>query len=154
MLLREMGRQECENLLTKLGYGRLACAHNNQPYIAPIYFAFEPGQIFGFATMGQKIKWMRLNPQVCIEADEVESETDWSSVIVKGRFEEFPDRPEYSEQRKKAQAVLEKMRPLWWQPAFAANQTRSELDRDTIFYCVHIEEMSGRRASRNPLPFE
>jgi nitroimidazol reductase NimA-like FMN-containing flavoprotein (pyridoxamine 5'-phosphate oxidase superfamily) len=43
MLVREMSQQECKELLARLGFGRLACAQENRPYIVPIYFASEPG---------------------------------------------------------------------------------------------------------------
>lgn len=151
MLVSEMGRQECEELLTRSGFGRLACVRDNQPYVVPIYFAAEPGRLYGFSTMGKKIEWMRSNPLVCIEADEVVSDIEWTSVVVRGRYEEFPDRPEYAEPRQKAQSRLEKVRSLWWQTGFAAAQPRGRFDRDiAIFYCIHIEEISGRRGSPDP----
>jgi nitroimidazol reductase NimA-like FMN-containing flavoprotein (pyridoxamine 5'-phosphate oxidase superfamily) len=72
--------------------------------------------------------------------------------VVRGRYEEFPDTPEYSKQRQQAQAILEKIRALWWQTGFAAAQTRARFDRDiTVFFCVHIEEITGRRASTDPV---
>ena len=152
MLLREMSRIECDDLLSRLGYGRLGCARDKQPYIVPIYFVFEPGRLYGFSTMGQKIEWMRLNSLVCVEADEVRSHHEWSSVVVQGRYEEFTDTPEYSKQRQHAQFLLEQKRSLWWQTAFAAAQTRGRFDRDiTIFYCIHIDEISGRRVSSDPV---
>ena len=152
MLVTEMSRKECEDLLVRLNFGRLACALDNRPYVVPIYFALEPGRLYGFATMGQKIEWMRLNPLVCVEADEVLSPTEWASVTVRGRYEELPDTPEYAERRKRAQSRLEKVRSLWWQTGFAAAQTRGRFDRDiTIFYCIHMEEVSGRRGSSDPV---
>ena len=152
MLETEMSRQECEDLLARLGLGRLACARDNQPYIVPIYFASEPGYLYGFSTMGQKIESMRLNPLVCVEADEIRSHIEWASIVVQGRYEEFPDTPEYSKRRQKAQSMLEEKRSLWWQPGFAAVQTRARFDRDiTVFYCIHIEQVSGRRAWPDPV---
>jgi nitroimidazol reductase NimA-like FMN-containing flavoprotein (pyridoxamine 5'-phosphate oxidase superfamily) len=103
--------------------------------------------------MGQKIEWMRSNPLVCVEVDEVRSHIDWASVVVRGRYEECPDTPSYSKQRQKAQSMLDKVMPLWWETGFAAAQTRGRFDRDiTIFYCIHIEEISGHRASPDPAP--
>ena len=152
MLVREMMRQECDELLARVGFGRLACDRDKQPYIIPIYFACTPSCLYGFATMGQKIEWMRLNPLVCVEADEVRGQMDWASVVVRGHYEEFPDTPKYSEQRQRAQALLENMRSLWWQAGFAAAQTRERFDRDiTIFYCIHVDEVTGRRASPDPV---
>ncbi len=150
MLILDMNAQECRDLLTRLGVGRLACAHHNQPYIVPIYFACEPDRLHGFATFGQKIEWMRSNPLVCVEADEVRNHFEWESVIVLGRYEEYPDTSQYKNLRVQAQALLEK-RYLWWQTAYAANQARSHARHAApVFYCIHIEEITGHRASPDP----
>jgi hypothetical protein len=71
MLVREMSRQDCHDLLTRRAFGRLACARDNQPYVVPVYFAPDRDHLYGFATMGRKIKWMRLNPLVGVEVDEI-----------------------------------------------------------------------------------
>jgi nitroimidazol reductase NimA-like FMN-containing flavoprotein (pyridoxamine 5'-phosphate oxidase superfamily) len=67
---------------------------NNQPYVVPIYFAYEPDRLYGFSTVGQKVEWMRDNPLVCVEADEVRAHNEWASVVVLGRYEELSDRPD------------------------------------------------------------
>jgi nitroimidazol reductase NimA-like FMN-containing flavoprotein (pyridoxamine 5'-phosphate oxidase superfamily) len=54
MLIRDMNAQECRNLLTRLGVGRLACSHDDQPNIMPVYFASEPDRLYGFPTFGRK----------------------------------------------------------------------------------------------------
>jgi nitroimidazol reductase NimA-like FMN-containing flavoprotein (pyridoxamine 5'-phosphate oxidase superfamily) len=41
MLVGELHSGECYELLARLGFGRLACARDSQPYIVPIYFAYE-----------------------------------------------------------------------------------------------------------------
>jgi uncharacterized protein len=151
MLIRQMNRQECEDLLDRVGYGRLGCTRNNKPYIVPIYFVSRPGRLYGFATMGQKVEWMRENPFVCVEAEEVRGDSGWSSVVVSGHYEEFPDTPEYAERRREAQSSLEKVRPLWWKTGLAAAQTRTRFDRDvSLFFCVHVDEITGRCASPDP----
>ena len=38
----------------------------------PIYFAYHDGYLYSFSTVGRKIEWMRGNPLVCLETDEVE----------------------------------------------------------------------------------
>jgi nitroimidazol reductase NimA-like FMN-containing flavoprotein (pyridoxamine 5'-phosphate oxidase superfamily) len=84
-----------------------------------------------------------------VEVDEVVSRRRWSSVVVLGRYEELPDTPEYGEARIQAERRLEK-RALWWQTAYAAGQTRSgpgPHPPEAIFYCIHIEEITGRRAT-------
>jgi uncharacterized protein len=151
MLMSEMTGDECRDLVTRLGFGRLACAHQNQPYIVPIYFAYEPDHLYGFTTLGRKVEWMRSNPLVCVEVDEVLSHFRWSSVVVLGRYEELPDTPEYAGVRLQAQVRLE-TRALWWQTAYAASQVRGEPDSaKAVFYCIHVEEMTGRRATSDPV---
>ena len=147
MLISEMTGEECRNLLARLGFGRLASAHQNQPYIVPIYFAYEKNRLYGFTTLGGKVEWMRSNPLVCVEVDEVVSHFLWSSVVVLGRYEELPDTPEYTDARLQAEARLE-TRALWWQTAYAANQVRSgERPANAVFYCIHIDKITGRRAT-------
>ena len=91
--------------------------------------------------------------RMCGEADEILSPAEWRSVVVLGRYEDFPDTSAYSEQRQRAQSLLEKGRPLWWLTAIpAAAQTRQRADREmTLFYCIHIEEITGRHGREDPL---
>lgn len=147
MLMRQMSGKECRELLARLGFGRLACARDNQPYIVPVYFAYETDRLYGFATLGQKIEWMRLNPLVCVQVDEVLNQHNWASVIVLGRYEELTDTPEYAQERNQAQSLLGK-RSLWWQPGYAAFQARGRRKPSSpVLYCIHIEDISGLRAS-------
>jgi hypothetical protein len=146
MLIRDMTPQECRQMLTRSGFGRLGCARENQPYVVPIYFAYEPDHLYIFTTVGKKIEWMRANPKVCVEVDEVVSHFQWMSVIITGRYQELPNTPEFRAERQQALMVLEK-RMLWWQTAFAAKQVlpRDKSD-EPLFYCVHIDSMTGHRA--------
>ena len=51
--------QECSELLKRVSLGRLACAMDNQPYVVPVAFSYEPNSIYVFSTFGKKIEWMR-----------------------------------------------------------------------------------------------
>ena len=58
----------------------------NQPYVVPVYLTYDVlsgGEpcLYGFTTPGQKIEWMRANPLVCVEVDEVTAHDQWVSVI-------------------------------------------------------------------------
>jgi len=95
MVIREMSKIECLQVLAKARLARLACAHANQPYVVPVYLAYQEasGCLYGFTTPGQKLEWMRANPLVCVEMDEVAAHDQWVSVIAIGRFEELPATP-------------------------------------------------------------
>lgn len=92
MVIREMSKDECLRVLAGSRLARLACARGNQPYVVPVYLAYHEasGCLYGFTTPGQKIEWMRANPLVCVEVDEVETPERWVSVIAEGRYEELP----------------------------------------------------------------
>ena len=90
MEIREMNKEECLRVLAGGRLARLACAHENQPYVVPVYLAYDKASacLYGFTTPGQKIEWMRANPLVCVEVDEVAAYDQWVSVIAYGRYEE------------------------------------------------------------------
>ena len=144
MLIHEMTEDECGTALEQVGFGRLACVRRDQPYIVPIYFSYDRRHLYGVTTLGQKIEWMRSNPLVCLEIDERTSHYQWTSVVVFGRYEELPDTPEYEYARAHALEVLQK-RAMWWQPACVATEQREQ--RPPIFYRIHIEQVTGHRAT-------
>jgi nitroimidazol reductase NimA-like FMN-containing flavoprotein (pyridoxamine 5'-phosphate oxidase superfamily) len=152
MRISKMQARECRDTLARLGFGRLGCARDNQPYIVPVYFAYEPDHVYGFATFGQKIDWMRTNPRVCIQSDEVLGNDNWISIIAVGRYEELPDTPDYAEERRRAQFLLEK-RSIWWQTSYVAAQVRGRPEPPSpVFYRIQIEEITGLRASAEGAP--
>jgi uncharacterized protein len=147
MLITKIRNGECREILTRLGYGRLACSSNNRPYIVPIYFAFEADRLCCFSTLGRKIEWMRENPLVCVEADELRAHDDWASVVVLGRYLEIPNTREYAKNREQVRSLLQK-RSLWWQSGYTATQIRRKGKPSVpVFYVIQIEEMSGLRGS-------
>ena len=93
MVIQEMTERECRAMLAGTKVARLACARNNQPYIVPIRVDLDGEFLYGYATLGHKIEWMRENPLVCLEIDEVITHAHWTSVVVFGRYEELPALP-------------------------------------------------------------
>ena len=66
MRIIEISQAECRELLERVSIGRLACSLDNQPYVVPVAFSYEPESIYVFSTLGKKIEWMRQNPKVCL----------------------------------------------------------------------------------------
>ena len=89
MRIIEISQHECSELLKRVSVGRLGCALDNQPYVVPVRFSYEPDCIYIFSTVGQKIAWMRQNPKVCLQADEIGNSSNWLSVIVTGTYLEL-----------------------------------------------------------------
>jgi uncharacterized protein len=150
MFIQEMTEAECLSTLAGARLGRLACVHENQPYIVPIYFAYEHPYVYAFTTPGQKIEWMRYNPFVCLEVDEIKDSEHWKSVVIFGRYEELRDMPAWRDPSLHALELLNK-NAGWWKPGYASSDLREPTQPPTpIFYRIHIDRLSGRRAMPSP----
>jgi uncharacterized protein len=146
MMINPMTDQECHELLSHVSFGRLGCALDNQPYVVPICFAHDGDKIYTLATFGQKIEWMRSNPKVCVQVDEIRSEGRWASVIVNGQYEELPE-PEFTDERAHARQLLEK-RHHWWLNAMGERLMKSSDQLiEPLFFRITIDSMTGLRAS-------
>ena len=149
MLVRELTRNECCDALRNASFGRLACAQKDQPYVVPIFFAVDGDAIYSFAIPGQKIEWMRDNPKVCLEVDTLSNGSDWTSVVVFGRFLELTDTEEHRDERLHAHSLLQ-IRPMWWEHGAHAN--RSDKARYVpIYYRIATEQMTGYRYAPSPI---
>ena len=73
MVIRELTTEASLNLLSRIHLGRLGCAKENQPFVCPIFFAYHENSLYCVSTIGQKIEWMRENPLVAVEVDEIDS---------------------------------------------------------------------------------
>jgi len=143
MVIEELTDRECRAILERTNLARLACARNNQPYIVPVHVDFYDHSLYGFAVMGQKIEWMRQNPLVCLEIDELTTHEQWATVVVFGRYEELPDLPAYEYYRSVAEGLFQK-HPVWWEPGSVPLVAHRPLPR--ILFRILISRMTGRRA--------
>jgi uncharacterized protein len=147
MRIRELTAIECSELLVRSDVGRLACARHDQPYIVPIHFSFDPADqcLYAFSTVGQKVQWMRENPKVCVEVEEISDKDHWTTVVILGRYAELPDFPENAPAREKARLLFQE-RPQWWLPGLARTDLREH--HSVVIYRISIDRISGRHASR------
>jgi uncharacterized protein len=166
-MIREMDTEECLRVLARVSVARLASARENQPYVVPVSLLYhEPSEgepcLYGFTTPGQKVEWMRANPLVCVEVDEVAAYDQWVSVVAFGLYEELsetprrdgepphapqhprlaaeaslcrgstPEPPGDDGERSRAWEVL-KTRPMWWEPGSEAWAARPHAGPDEPF---------------------
>jgi hypothetical protein len=144
MVVQEMTEHECRSILAGTTVARLACARNNQPYIIPVHVDFDHECLYGYATLGMKIDWMRQNPLVCLEIDDLTSDGQWASVVVFGHYEELPPTQDYEDLRRVAERLFQR-HPMWWEPASVPLQAHEP--RSPIVYRIRISRLTGRRAS-------
>ena len=145
MRIIAISQQECSELLKRVSIGRLACSLDDQPYVVPVAFSYEPNCIYIFSTLGTKIKWMRQNPKVCLQADEIGNRSNWLSVIVTGTYLELRE-PQYTAQREHAQERLAQYAQYWQNPLAERREQTSDLSIEAVFFRIDIGSMSGLRA--------
>ena len=146
MEIKEMAEGECKAVLEHVSLGRLGCSYENQPYVVPIHFAYDSGYLYVFATFGMKVKWMRANPNVCVQTDHIQNQDEWSSVIVNGQYQELPE-PQYTDERKRASSLLAK-RSHWWLNALGERRMKvGDISIEPLFFRIRIQSMSGLRAT-------
>jgi len=142
MVINEMTKDECGAFLASASLGRLGCSLDNQPYVLPIYFVYEPDNVYVFSTFGKKTEWMRTNPKVCLEVDEITNQSEWRSVIASGRYQELSE-PQYTAEREHARSLLEK-HCRWWQTPLGERQLRLGNQSITpLFFRIHVDALTG-----------
>ncbi|MET2825897.1 pyridoxamine 5'-phosphate oxidase family protein [Mesorhizobium shangrilense] len=159
MNVKDMTRQDCINLLKSARLGRLACVRDNRPYVVPVHFAFNDNFIFSFSLPGRKVEWMRGNPRVCLQVDDVGSAQGWKSVVVEGVFEELSkgpaldptvpaleQTPAEDHDREFAWSLLAQ-HANWWEPGALKPGATATVSGNHLFYQIRIETISGRQAS-------
>jgi nitroimidazol reductase NimA-like FMN-containing flavoprotein (pyridoxamine 5'-phosphate oxidase superfamily) len=169
MIIQELSREECFAALAQTRLGRLACAREDQPYVLPCFFVYDrptldEDYLYSFSSMGQKIEWMRANPLVCVELDEVTNCDQWMSLVVFGHYEELPtcteEMPvprgvamqpsELASERHHAWQLLQTY-PMWWEPGSSAHaQGKASRALHRVFYRICIDRITGRRALPSP----
>lgn len=146
MLIRDMQREAADALLARVGVGHIACAEGSQPYVTPFSFGYDRSHVYGFSTVGRKIRALRANPLVCITAQEVVSFQEWKSVIVTGRYEELTDTEDFFSARATAHWVLSK-HAEWWQPGYVKTiHDGVERPLESVWFRIQVHSISGHEA--------
>jgi nitroimidazol reductase NimA-like FMN-containing flavoprotein (pyridoxamine 5'-phosphate oxidase superfamily) len=141
MQIQDMTREMCVDLLKRTHVGRLGCAKDSQPYVVPISFAYYREFIYSFATIGKKIEWMRANPLVCVEADEIVSRHEWQIVVIIG----LPETPEFHGIRIVAHDLLAKT-AMWREPGYVKTLHQGAERRFVPgYFRISINEIFGHQ---------
>ena len=148
MLIHELTPAECRETLARTNLARLACSHADQPYVVPVSVAYDRAFdcLFSFSTIGRKVEWMRENPKVCVEIEDVADRFHWTTIVIFGRYDEISDSAEYKQIRQRALQMFER-REDWWLPGAAKLGPREH--PAVVVYQIHIQSITGRRAARD-----
>jgi len=139
--IEDMTPKEMEVLLARVGFGHLGCAREGRPYVLPMRYAYDAGNIYFFTTEGMKTSYIDTNPEVCFQVEEVRDYSQWQSVVVVGRAERLTR----AEDTEYAMQLLTKRNPTL---SPAINATRIDVwgrSNTVALYRIKPELMDGRK---------
>jgi len=88
-MIRQLSDDEKTALLLRRRLGRLGCTVDGIPYVVPINYVFDGENIYSHSLPGTKIDALRMNPNACLQVDEISDEFHWQSVMAVGEYEEI-----------------------------------------------------------------
>ncbi len=141
--VEELSDAQIGELLKRVVYGHLACCDENVPYVVPVHFAYDDGEIVIYTTEGKKSEIIDKNPRVCLQAEEIIDNQHWQSVIVDGTARRIEDEAEREAALKLIIAVNPTLTPavsIHW----LDNWIRENIE---VVYRVKPSHKSGREAA-------
>ena len=143
-IIRELTREESDALLAKNHVGRIAFSYRDHVDIEPISYVFSDGWLYGRTTHGTKLRALAHNRWVAFETDEINSYSEWRSVVVKGALYLLDADIAHEEARATALSALRALVPH----AFDDGDPNPER---TVIFRIHADQVTGRIATPSKL---
>ena len=147
-MIKILTKKDSLQLLESNYIGHLAYIYRNRPFIVPVTYFFdsENNLIIGYSSEGHKINAMRKNKEVALEVSEIESVSDWNSVVVHGTFEELEgsDAKAYLHSFSlgvKNLIIKKKQKELDFISQFSSKISNDDMP---IVFIIKIDEITGR----------
>jgi uncharacterized protein len=133
----ELTTAEIDELLRRQRIGRVGSTAVGHVEIMPIVYGYDGAAIYGHSRFGRKIQYMRGNPDVCFEVEDIVDPTSWQVVVLHGQYEELRG----PEERDRA------MRFILDQAGGGPRSSATVVERgeELVIYRIKIEARSGRR---------
>ncbi|MBU2939779.1 pyridoxamine 5'-phosphate oxidase family protein [Lacinutrix sp. C3R15] len=89
-MFKNLEKKEIDYILENNYIGQLGYIFNNKPFVVPITYFFdkESNTIICYSGDGHKMNAMRKNPTISLLVSDVDSVTNWKSILVHGTFEQ------------------------------------------------------------------
>ncbi len=136
-MIRDLSQDKSRELLRRGRIARLACIADNEPYVVPVNYVFDGESVLVHSLPGRKINALRANPRVCLQADEIEDEFGWKSVLAFGTYEEITGAAERGRAMSRLLARFPKMTPV---ESYLAGDADSPAP---IVFRIRVDKISG-----------
>ncbi|MDO6807344.1 pyridoxamine 5'-phosphate oxidase family protein [Zobellia galactanivorans] len=139
---------ECMAFLSDHSIGHLGYISGRSPYIVPItyYYDQENKSILSYSALGHKINAMRSYEHVALQVEDIDSMSEWRSVLVNGRFEELKGSTAKKSLHTFAQGVQDTiLRTQGEKPEFIKDfSSKLEMETLPIVFRIHIADIVGK----------
>ncbi|HEY0355242.1 MAG TPA: pyridoxamine 5'-phosphate oxidase family protein, partial [Flavisolibacter sp.] len=108
-MLGTLSNEKIEELLHNQVVGRIGCHADGETYVVPISYAYDGQYIYCHTHEGKKASFMRKNPAICFEVEEMNTMANWKSVVVQGIYEEIKG---HHERNASMQILLNRYLPI------------------------------------------
>ena len=88
-MLGKLTQRQIEDVLRRCTIGRIGTSADGRTYVVPITYVYDGDAVYGHSVVGQKVRMMRANPEVCFEVEDIDDMANWRSVVARGRYEEL-----------------------------------------------------------------
>jgi nitroimidazol reductase NimA-like FMN-containing flavoprotein (pyridoxamine 5'-phosphate oxidase superfamily) len=136
-VIHELSETDIDHILRNERIGRIGSTSVGHVQITPIVYGYDGTSIYGHSRFGRKIQYMRGNPEVCFEVEEVVDPVTWAVVVLHGRYMELDDLQE----RDVAMRCI--LAQAGGGPESSAVQAES--GSDLVIYRIVIDDRVGRR---------
>lgn len=144
-MLGHLSADQIDHILHSQLIGRIGCYAQEKVYVVPVTFVYKDSYIYAHSMVGLKIEMMRKNPNVCFQIDVIDNMTNWRSVIVWGKYEEFKTD---EDQKAAIKILLDKLGPYSLsetvKPSHGHPPQTVEKGKKAILYTIKIIEKTGR----------
>ncbi len=146
--IEEMRAGEAREVLSGINYAHLAMAKDNIPYVVPVHYAFDGDDLYVYTTEGKKADIIKVNPETCLQVEDVENNENWKSVMVAGTAERITDEDE----RQKALDHILKVNPRLT-PAISIRWMDSWVRENIeVIYRITPRSITGRQTVKRNQP--
>jgi nitroimidazol reductase NimA-like FMN-containing flavoprotein (pyridoxamine 5'-phosphate oxidase superfamily) len=135
-MIQELSDAEIDQILRRQRVGRVGSTSVGHVQITPIIYGYDGASIYGHSRFGRKIQYMRGNPEVCFEVEEIVDAASWKVVVLTGTYVELKD----LEGRDVAMRLI--LAQSGGGPESSA--VHAERGDELVIYRIAIEKRSGR----------
>lgn len=116
--------------------GHLGCIDHEEPYVVPINYLVEDGQIYSHSLPGRKISALRTHARACLQVDQIQNDFHWQSAIAFGSYEEVND---YLRRALVLRQLVDRFPELTPVESHLAHERNWEV----IVFCLRIDQVTG-----------